>query len=162
GQPGHARRRAVGCRRGRIEADALNLPRRRLSKTDSSDSQLLAGQCPCAGVLLPAAHRSTPWSRSSRCPRPPPPRWPGWPPRGRVRARGPRRALLASAAALGALVLALLPGPARSARAEGGRGYVLVEDGAPYRPLDGKIEVVEVFSYRCGHCARFQPQVDAW
>lgn len=74
----------------------------------------------------------------------------------------PRIALLASAATLGALVLALLPGPARSAPAEEGRDYVLVEDGAPYRPLDGKIEVVEVFSYRCGHCARFQPQVDAW
>lgn len=26
----------------------------------------------------------------------------------------------------------------------------------------GKIEVVEVFSYACIHCAHFQPEVDAW
>ncbi len=26
----------------------------------------------------------------------------------------------------------------------------------------GKIEVVEVFGYTCGHCANFQPQVNAW
>ena len=26
----------------------------------------------------------------------------------------------------------------------------------------GKIEVAEVFSYRCIHCAEFQPKVNAW
>jgi len=28
--------------------------------------------------------------------------------------------------------------------------------------VKGKIEVVEVFSYACGHCANFQPLVSAW
>jgi thiol:disulfide interchange protein DsbA len=28
--------------------------------------------------------------------------------------------------------------------------------------VKGKIEVVEVFSYACGHCANFQPLVTAW
>lgn len=60
------------------------------------------------------------------------------------------------------LLLALLPAQARSAPAVEGRDYVLIENGAPYRPLDGKIEVVEVFAYWCDHCARFQPKIDAW
>lgn len=34
----------------------------------------------------------------------------------------------------------------------------------PQLPLtnSGKIEVIEFFSYGCGHCAAFQPFVDAW
>jgi thiol:disulfide interchange protein DsbA len=34
----------------------------------------------------------------------------------------------------------------------------------PQLPLtnSGKIEVIEFFSYGCGHCATFQPYVDAW
>jgi thiol:disulfide interchange protein DsbA len=43
-----------------------------------------------------------------------------------------------------------------------GRDYRLIENGTPYRPLDGKIEVVEVFAYWCPHCAEFQPQLSAW
>lgn len=31
-----------------------------------------------------------------------------------------------------------------------------------FAPAKAKIEVVEVFSYACIHCARFQPAVDAW
>ena len=42
-----------------------------------------------------------------------------------------------------------------------GRDYVLV-DGQPWRPLDGKVEVVEVFAYTCPHCDAFQPAVAAW
>ena len=42
-----------------------------------------------------------------------------------------------------------------------GRDYVIV-DGQPWRPLDGKIEVVEVFAYTCPHCDAFQPAVAAW
>ncbi|MEP6632631.1 MAG: thiol:disulfide interchange protein DsbA/DsbL [Luteimonas sp.] len=45
---------------------------------------------------------------------------------------------------------------------ERGTDYELIENGQPYRPLKGKIEVVEVFGYWCIHCAHFQPQVDAW
>ncbi len=40
--------------------------------------------------------------------------------------------------------------------------YVVIAEGAPLAPLDGRIEVVEVFSYGCIHCFRFQAPVDAW
>ena len=43
-----------------------------------------------------------------------------------------------------------------------GRDYLLVGDGTPYRPLDGRIEVVEIFAYWCPHCAEFQPLLGAW
>lgn len=45
------------------------------------------------------------------------------------------------------------------------------QSGTQYFPIDppvatsapaGKVEVVEVFSYACIHCAHFQPLVDAW
>lgn len=51
--------------------------------------------------------------------------------------------------------------PAAPAAVEG-RDYVLIEDGQPWRPLAGKIEVVEVFAYWCPHCADFQPLLGAW
>ena len=51
--------------------------------------------------------------------------------------------------------------PAAFAPTEG-VDYVLVDGGRPYRPLQGKIEVVEVFAYWCPHCADFQPSIDAW
>ena len=43
-----------------------------------------------------------------------------------------------------------------------GEDYVLVDDGQPWQPLAGRIEVVEVFAYWCPHCAEFQPLVEAW
>lgn len=43
-----------------------------------------------------------------------------------------------------------------------GEDYVLIDNGQPYQPLAGRIEVVEVFGYWCHHCAEFQPAVDAW
>lgn len=65
-------------------------------------------------------------------------------------------------AVLFALVIALLPVLAWSAPAVEGRDYALIEDGAPYQPLAGRIEVAEVFAYWCDHCAQFQPMVEAW
>jgi len=61
-------------------------------------------------------------------------------------------AVAASAAAAAASGPALVPGT----------DYAEIPNGQPYQPLDGKIEVVEVFAYWCGHCASFQPLVDAW
>ncbi|KRG68419.1 thiol:disulfide interchange protein DsbA/DsbL [Pseudoxanthomonas dokdonensis] len=43
-----------------------------------------------------------------------------------------------------------------------GVDYEVVANGKPYAPLDGKIEVVEVFGYICPACAAFQPSVAAW
>jgi thiol:disulfide interchange protein DsbA len=62
-----------------------------------------------------------------------------------------------------ALLPALLPAVSSAQAAPvAGTDYVVIEDGQPYRPLKGKIEVVEVFGYWCIHCAHFQPAVDAW
>jgi len=43
-----------------------------------------------------------------------------------------------------------------------GTDYEVIENGAPFDPLAGKVEVVEVFGYWCHVCADFQPLVDAW
>lgn len=43
-----------------------------------------------------------------------------------------------------------------------GQDYVEIPNGQPYAPLNGKIEVVEVFGYVCPACARFAPDVAAW
>lgn len=60
------------------------------------------------------------------------------------------------------LLLPLAASAAEPAPLVEGRDYRLIDDGAPYRPLDGKIEVVEVFAYWCPHCAEFQPALSAW
>jgi protein dithiol oxidoreductase (disulfide-forming) len=43
-----------------------------------------------------------------------------------------------------------------------GVDYVEIAGGQPFEPSTGKIEVVEVFSYTCPHCAQFEPMVFAW
>ncbi len=43
-----------------------------------------------------------------------------------------------------------------------GTDYVTIDQGQPYAPLRGKVEVVEVFGYWCPHCAEFQPALSAW
>ena len=43
-----------------------------------------------------------------------------------------------------------------------GTDYDLINGGQPYEPLNGKIEVVEVFNYICPACARFEPTFSAW
>ncbi len=65
------------------------------------------------------------------------------------------------------LLTALLPFAAPAADAPKsapveGTDYEVIEGGAPFAPVKGKVEVVEVFGYTCPHCAHFQPQVSAW
>jgi thiol:disulfide interchange protein DsbA len=43
-----------------------------------------------------------------------------------------------------------------------GVDYEEIVDGKPFEPLDGKVEVVEIFAYGCHFCAQFQPMVDKW
>lgn len=43
-----------------------------------------------------------------------------------------------------------------------GTDYVEIDNGQPYTPLDGKIEVAEVFGYTCPHCAQFEPLINNW
>ncbi|KPN17194.1 hypothetical protein AO715_03720 [Xanthomonas sp. Mitacek01] len=43
-----------------------------------------------------------------------------------------------------------------------GTDYVEIEGGQPFAATAGKVEVAEVFAYWCGHCAAFEPLVNAW
>jgi len=43
-----------------------------------------------------------------------------------------------------------------------GTDYEEIAGGQPYQPLDGRIEVVEVFGYVCPACASFHPVVSEW
>ena len=67
---------------------------------------------------------------------------------------------------LGLLFALLLPATAFAATPVAapveGVDYVVIDGAQPYRPLQGKIEVVEVFAYWCPHCAQFQPKLEAW
>lgn len=43
-----------------------------------------------------------------------------------------------------------------------GQDYVVIPNGQPFAPLNGKVEVVEVFGYTCPGCAQFEPVFSAW
>ena len=43
-----------------------------------------------------------------------------------------------------------------------GRDFEVVKDPQPWKPLNGKIEIVEVFGYVCPACAAFDPLVSSW
>jgi thiol:disulfide interchange protein DsbA len=43
-----------------------------------------------------------------------------------------------------------------------GVDYAEIAGGQPFEPTDGRIEVAEIFSYTCPHCAQFEPLVMAW
>lgn len=43
-----------------------------------------------------------------------------------------------------------------------GVDYVELANGRPYASLNGQVEVAEVFSYICSHCANFEPLFVAW
>ena len=43
-----------------------------------------------------------------------------------------------------------------------GVDYEEIPGGQPFEPGSGQIEVVEVFSYTCPHCASFEPLLLAW
>ncbi len=43
-----------------------------------------------------------------------------------------------------------------------GTDYEIIRNGQPFEPLNGKIEVVEVFNFVCPACAAFEPLVGNW
>lgn len=43
-----------------------------------------------------------------------------------------------------------------------GVDYEEIPQAQPFEPLNGKVEVVEIFAYSCHFCAQFQPIVDQW
>jgi protein dithiol oxidoreductase (disulfide-forming) len=52
--------------------------------------------------------------------------------------------------------------PTAGAPLVAGQDYIEIQNGQPFAPANGKIEVVEVFGYVCPSCANFQPLVSAW
>jgi len=72
-----------------------------------------------------------------------------------MQARSNYSRILVATLGLAASVIAL------ACRAETPTGYDLI---SPRQPTSSgnKVEVIEVFSYGCIHCAQFQPLVDAW
>lgn len=71
-----------------------------------------------------------------------------------------RRVLIALSLLLPVTAMAqpMAPGMPRA-----GTDYEVLQAPQPtFSPVKGKIEVVEVFSYACSHCAAFQPLVTAW
>jgi len=72
-----------------------------------------------------------------------------------------------AAAATTAQPAAVDPAAAATAASTGaplvaGTDYELIQGGQPFEPLNGKIEVVEVFNYICPACFRFQPLLSTW
>jgi thiol:disulfide interchange protein DsbA len=43
-----------------------------------------------------------------------------------------------------------------------GTDYIDIQGGQPYLPLNGKIELVEVFNFICPACNQFEPSFEAW
>lgn len=66
------------------------------------------------------------------------------------------------ASALFALLLPLAASAAAPPAPVEGTDYVVIPDGQPWQPRDGKIEVVEIFAYPCHHCAALEPLLEAW
>jgi len=65
-----------------------------------------------------------------------------------------------------AFLALMLAAPLASAQAlpdkyQAGKEYLLIDPPQP-TSSGNKVEVIEVFSYGCIHCAHFQPTVDAW
>jgi thiol:disulfide interchange protein DsbA len=68
----------------------------------------------------------------------------------------------AIALSLAALFLAASVSHAQVLRTPATPKYFPVDPPQPPLTSTGKIEVIEFFSYGCGHCAVFQPYVDTW
>jgi thiol:disulfide interchange protein DsbA len=73
------------------------------------------------------------------------------------------RRLLAPVLFLVSLAACAQPAPTTAAKfvPKEGLDYVVLDTPQPRWGV-GKLEVAEVFSYRCIHCAEFQPKVNAW
>jgi thiol:disulfide interchange protein DsbA len=61
-----------------------------------------------------------------------------------------------------AAVAAVAESAAKGTALVPGTDYVEIQGGQPFEPLNGKIEVVEVFGYVCPACASFEPLLTAW
>lgn len=57
---------------------------------------------------------------------------------------------------------AAAPAAASAGGLVAGTDYAEIKGGQPYQPLNGKIEVVEVFNFICPACNAFEPSFEAW
>jgi thiol:disulfide interchange protein DsbA len=65
------------------------------------------------------------------------------------------------AAFVSVLLLAAIASQAATPLTEG-VNYKLIQPAVPTSVAPGKVEVVEVFWYACGHCYLLEPKLDAW
>jgi len=71
-------------------------------------------------------------------------------------------ATVPAAPAASAQQSAAAPAPREAFEPALGTHYVEIQNPEPYMPLNGQIEVVEVFGYTCPACASFEPVISAW
>jgi thiol:disulfide interchange protein DsbA len=76
--------------------------------------------------------------------------------------KAPATASSASASGTAATQVAVVPPAWEGPIPTAGVDYVELPDGQPYAPLNGQVEVAEVFGYVCSHCANFEPLFVAW
>ena len=57
---------------------------------------------------------------------------------------------------------AVAPAPLEGPAPVEGEDYLSIAGGVPFAPADDKVEVVEIFSYTCPACFRFQALVSSW
>jgi protein dithiol oxidoreductase (disulfide-forming) len=72
-----------------------------------------------------------------------------------------RRDFTLGTLALASVGAASAQGLAGGAKPAAGKDYLVLDARAPV-DTQGKVEVVEFFSYNCPHCAAFEPQLEAW
>jgi thiol:disulfide interchange protein DsbA len=62
----------------------------------------------------------------------------------------------------GALLLAAAGSASAAVELQQGVNYKLLQPAQPTSVAPGKVEVVEVFWYACGHCYLLEPKLEAW
>lgn len=77
-------------------------------------------------------------------------------------AQGETPAPAETATADPAIVPAATATPPAGAPPVAGTDYNEIPGGQPFEPVTGKIEVAEIFSYTCPHCAQFEPVLLEW
>lgn len=75
-----------------------------------------------------------------------------------------RRAFITTALAAGAAGMSVLQAATRAqiGRWRAGEHYALVANPQPTQVAPGKVEVLEVFWYGCGHCFALDPVLEEW
>src|SRR5829696_4877906 len=63
---------------------------------------------------------------------------------------------------LATALLAMAGVAAAAVELKDGVNYKLLQPAQPTNAAPGKIEVVEVFWYACGHCFLLEPKLEAW